>query len=181
MRAVSNYFLSKTSLGQMFIDDRIDGVPDDTEDVEPRQDGFRQVHVLGEGHAGVVATSDGIGGSNHRTTGLQSGHNASLEKKRERENNDNVPVPFLLLLSFSFRTFEMEMVCCSMASWMEVRSESFILSNSSIRQTPLSAKTRAPASSVHSRVTGDRWTYAVKPTALAPCPVVKMALTNEIN
>jgi hypothetical protein len=31
---------------------------------------------------------------------------------------------------------EIEMVCCSMASWIEVRSESFILSNSSIRQTP---------------------------------------------
>ena len=30
----------------------------------------------------------------------------------------------------------MEMVCCSMASWMEVLSASFILSNSSIKQTP---------------------------------------------
>ena len=46
------------------------------------------------------------------------------------------------------------------------------LSNSSIRQTPLSAKTRAPASSVHSLVTGCLCTYAVKPTAEAPWPVV---------
>lgn len=46
------------------------------------------------------------------------------------------------------------------------------LSNSSIRQIPLSARTRAPASSVHSRETGLRWTYAVKPTADAPWPVV---------
>jgi hypothetical protein len=31
---------------------------------------------------------------------------------------------------------EMEMDCCSMASWMETRSWSFILSNSSMRQRP---------------------------------------------
>ncbi|KFM22527.1 hypothetical protein F751_0086, partial [Auxenochlorella protothecoides] len=30
----------------------------------------------------------------------------------------------------------MEMDCCSMASWMDTRSASFILSNSSIRHTP---------------------------------------------
>ena len=47
------------------------------------------------------------------------------------------------------------------------------LSNSSIRQIPLSASTSAPASSVHSRDTGFLCTYAVKPTADAPCPVVK--------
>jgi hypothetical protein len=46
------------------------------------------------------------------------------------------------------------------------------LSNSSIKQTPLSANTRAPASNVHSLDTGCRWTYAVRPTADAPCPVV---------
>ena len=46
------------------------------------------------------------------------------------------------------------------------------MSNSSMRQMPLSASTRAPASSVHSRETGLRWTYAVRPTADAPCPVV---------
>ena len=116
---------------------------------------------------------------------------------------------------------EMEILCCSMASWMLVRSESFIykqstwwwsvmvgldlaripfnvallvkftfaservnlrkyqmrtLSNSSIKQTPLSANTRAPASSVHSLVTGCLWTYAVNPTADAPWPVVNTAL-----
>ena len=31
---------------------------------------------------------------------------------------------------------EREMVCCSIASWIDVRSCSFILSNSSIRHTP---------------------------------------------
>mmetsp|Transcript_51737 Transcript_51737/g.172663 ORF Transcript_51737/g.172663 Transcript_51737/m.172663 type:complete len:270 (-) Transcript_51737:1239-2048(-) len=67
---------------------------------------------------------------------------------------------------------EMEMDCCSIASWIEVRSASFILSNSSIRQTPLSASTSAPPSRVHSRVTGSLCTEAVRPTAVAPWPVV---------
>ncbi len=44
------------------------------------------------------------------------------------------------------------MVCCSMASWIEVRSWSFILSNSSMRHVPLSASTKAPPSRVHSEV-----------------------------
>lgn len=70
---------------------------------------------------------------------------------------------------------EMEMDCCSMASWMEVRSASFILSNSSMRQTPWSASTSAPPSSIHSRVTGSLRTLAVRPTAEAPCPVVYTA------
>ena len=60
---------------------------------------------------------------------------------------------------------EIEIDCCSIASWMLVRSASFILSNSSIRQTPLSASTSAPPSSVHSRVTESLWTDAVRPTA----------------
>ena len=41
---------------------------------------------------------------------------------------------------------EMDTVCCSITSWMEVRSDSSILSNSSMQQTPLSARTRAPPS-----------------------------------
>mmetsp|Transcript_54617 Transcript_54617/g.119137 ORF Transcript_54617/g.119137 Transcript_54617/m.119137 type:complete len:232 (-) Transcript_54617:1589-2284(-) len=69
----------------------------------------------------------------------------------------------------------MEMVCCSMASWIDVRSLSFILSNSSMRQTPLSASTSAPPSRTHSRVAESRCTAAVRPTADAPCPVVYTA------
>ena len=70
---------------------------------------------------------------------------------------------------------EMEMLCCSIASWMDTRSLSFILSNSSIRHTPRSASTSAPPSSVHSRVTGSLCTAAVSPTAEAPLPVVYTA------
>ncbi len=55
-------------------------------------------------------------------------------------------------------------------------SLSFILSNSSIKQTPWSANTKAPPSKVHSRVMGSFLTAAVNPTALAPWPVVYTAL-----
>ena len=62
----------------------------------------------------------------------------------------NIASPHLACSCVTMPALEMEIVCCSMASWMLVLSESFILSNSSIRQTPLSASTRAPASRVHS-------------------------------
>lgn len=39
-----------------------------------------------------------------------------------------------------------ETVYCSITSWIDVLSNSFILSNSSIQQTPISASTRAPPS-----------------------------------
>jgi len=61
------------------------------------------------------------------------------------------------------------------ASWMDTRSWSFILSNSSMRQMPRSASTSAPPSSVHSRVTGSFCTAAVRPTALAPLPAPRRA------
>lgn len=41
---------------------------------------------------------------------------------------------------------EIEMVCCSMTSWIAVLSDSSILSNSSMQQIPLSANTKAPPS-----------------------------------
>jgi hypothetical protein len=53
------------------------------------------------------------------------------------------------------------------------RTWSFILSNSSMRHTPLSASTSAPPSSVHSRVTGSLCTPAVRPTADAPLPACR--------
>ena len=59
----------------------------------------------------------------------------------------------------------------TIASWIDVLSCSFILSNSSMRQTPLSASTSAPPSSVHSLVSGSLCTLAVSPTADAPLPV----------
>ena len=67
---------------------------------------------------------------------------------------------------------EMEMVCCSITSWMAVRSLSSILSNSSMQQMPLSASTKAPPSRTISSVTGSRITAAVRPTPEEPRPEV---------
>lgn len=46
--------------------------------------------------------------------------------------------------------FAMLIVCCSIASWMDERSDSRIRLNSSMQHTPPSASTSAPASSCHS-------------------------------
>ena len=46
--------------------------------------------------------------------------------------------------------FAIEIVCCSIASWMDARSCSRMEPNSSMQQTPRSASTNAPASRVHS-------------------------------
>ncbi len=45
-------------------------------------------------------------------------------------------------------------VCCSIASWIAVRSLGSILSNSSMHAMPWSARTSAPASSVIAPVSG---------------------------
>eukprot|EP00733_Pompholyxophrys_punicea_P002157 Pompholyxophrys_punicea_v1_NODE_1490_length_688_cov_3.650869.p2 type:complete len:103 gc:universal NODE_1490_length_688_cov_3.650869:318-626(+) len=68
--------------------------------------------------------------------------------------------------------FAMETVCCSITSWMAVRSPSSILSNSSMQHTPISARTSAPPFNTSSCVVGSRRTAAVRPTPDEPFPVV---------
>uniref|UniRef100_A0A7C9ELW2 Uncharacterized protein n=1 Tax=Opuntia streptacantha TaxID=393608 RepID=A0A7C9ELW2_OPUST len=63
-------------------------------------------------------------------------------------------------------------VCCSITSCIAVRSDSSILSNSSMAQIPISASTSAPPSRTISLVTGSFCTAAVRPTPLLPLPVV---------
>mmetsp|Transcript_6381 Transcript_6381/g.13925 ORF Transcript_6381/g.13925 Transcript_6381/m.13925 type:complete len:253 (-) Transcript_6381:1012-1770(-) len=65
-----------------------------------------------------------------------------------------------------------ETVCCSITSWIAVRSLSSILSNSSMQQMPMSASTSAPPSRTKSPVTVSRTTAAVRPTPDEPLPVV---------
>ena len=65
-----------------------------------------------------------------------------------------------------------ETVCCSITSWIAVRSASSILSNSSMQQIPLSASTSAPPSRTSSPVALSRITAAVSPTPDEPLPVV---------
>jgi len=64
-----------------------------------------------------------------------------------------------------------ETVCCSMASCMATRSSGRILSISSMQATPLSARTRAPASRLMPPPRSRR-TAAVKPAAVVPRPDV---------
>jgi len=60
----------------------------------------------------------------------------------------------------------------SITSWIDVLSCSFILSNSSMQHTPMSASTRAPPSKLISPVIGSLMIEAVRPTPLEPLPVV---------
>ena len=71
--------------------------------------------------------------------------------------------------------FEMEMVCCSIASWMATWSFTSILSNSSMQQMPLSASISAPASTQYSPVSKSFTTVAVRPAAEEDLPEVKIA------
>ena len=65
-----------------------------------------------------------------------------------------------------------EIVYCSITSWMLVLSLSSILSNSSIQQIPLSVRTSAPPSSTTSPVVGSFMTAAVRPALEDPFPLV---------
>ena len=65
----------------------------------------------------------------------------------------------------------MEMVCCSIASWIATRSSSRILSNSSMQTHPPSASTIAPPSSMKPP-SESLTTDAVKPAADEPLPEV---------
>ena len=60
---------------------------------------------------------------------------------------------------------DIEMVCCSIASWIATWSLASILSNSSMQQMPLSANIKAPASMQNSPVSTSFATVAVKPAA----------------
>lgn len=66
-------------------------------------------------------------------------------------------------------------VCYSITSWIATRSDSFILSNSSIKIIPPSASTIAPASRLVSPVSWSFFTAAVSPTLEVPRPVVLIA------
>ena len=85
----------------------------------------------------------------------------------------------MLALAFRVATmppFAMETTCCSMAGWIAPLSSSRILSISSMQQTPMSARTRAPASRVKLPVPPSLTTAAVSPAAVEPLPVVSRPL-----
>jgi hypothetical protein len=65
-----------------------------------------------------------------------------------------------------------EIVCCYIASNRIVLLFWSILSNSSMQQIPRSLRTSAPLYNINSWVSGSFLTFAVKPTALEPLPLV---------
>jgi hypothetical protein len=68
--------------------------------------------------------------------------------------------------------FAIEMVYCSMASWIATQSWGLILSNSSMQTTPPSARTNAPPSRWNCLVLGSWIMAAVRPAADEPLPLV---------
>ena len=73
-----------------------------------------------------------------------------------------------------------EMVCCSIASWIATWSLASILSNSSMQQMPLSANIKAPASMQNSPVSTSFATVAVKPAADDDFPDVYTARGRNV-
>jgi hypothetical protein len=65
-----------------------------------------------------------------------------------------------------------EIVYCSIASWIDTLSFELILSNSSIHTIPPSAKTIAPASIENSPEPGSLIILAVSPAAELPLPLL---------
>jgi len=72
-----------------------------------------------------------------------------------------------------------EIVYYSIASWTLARSSGFINENSSIVQTPQSAKTKAPASKIYSYPSLNAET--VSPACVDPIPVVITDLFESIE
>ena len=56
----------------------IDDVSDDAENVEARENGVRELNILAEAFAGVVAPANWIGGGDHGAPRLEGGHDAGL-------------------------------------------------------------------------------------------------------
>lgn len=61
-------------------------------------------------------------------------------------------------------------LCCSRASCIALISSLFILSSSSMQQTPRFARTSAPASRLHPCMNSSLTTVAVRPAPVAPLP-----------
>jgi hypothetical protein len=76
----------------------------------------------------------------------------------------------LVLILQTIPALATEIVCYSMASWIDALSSGLITENSSIVQTPQSASTRAPASSMYSEPSLKADT--VRPADVDPIPVV---------
>ena len=83
----------------------------------------------------------------------------------------------LVLILQTIPALAMLIVYCSIASWILALSSGFMRENSSIQQTPQSAKTRAPASRIYSDPSLKQDT--VRPAEVVPIPVVSTDLEES--
>jgi len=104
-------------------------VPHDENEVEPRQDSGHEVNILRCGLQIVVATENGISGGEDGSAGVEDGGDAGLREggreggKEERDFSNDAEYQEEARDGGregreGERTLAMEMVCCSMASWM---------------------------------------------------------------
>ena len=71
----------------------------------------------------------------------------NYNQQSNKEENFCLPAARIEVRAFNWQmipALAIDKVCCSITSWRTERVESFILSNSSMQQIPLSAKTSAP-------------------------------------
>ena len=83
----------------------------------------------------------------------------------------------LVLILHTIPALAILIVYYSIASWILALSSGFINENSSIQQTPQSAKTRAPASKIYSEPSLKQDT--VSPAEVVPIPVVSTDLEER--
>jgi len=69
---------SYDELGEHLVLDRIDGILHDAEDVESRENGFREFDVLLEGNGRVVSTSDRVGSGDDGASSLEGGDDSGF-------------------------------------------------------------------------------------------------------
>jgi hypothetical protein len=65
-------------LGEHLVLNGIDGIADDAEDVETRQNRLGELDVLLEGDGRVVPAADGVGCGDNGTTSLERSNDTSL-------------------------------------------------------------------------------------------------------
>ena len=102
----------------------------------------------------------------------------SIEHTDIRELILYQPLSTITVLPTRTPALVIEMVCCSIASWMATWSLGSILSNSSMQHTPLSANIRAPASITNSWDSSSFTTAAVKPGQRETCLNALLSVTE---
>lgn len=69
---------SNDELGEHLVLDGVDGILHDAEDVESREDGFRELDVLLEGDRMVVSTSNRVGSGDDGASSLEGGDDSGF-------------------------------------------------------------------------------------------------------